>query len=190
MSVECENLDAFLAADLSPDDYERYERHQLACEACREAINQHRWIDSLLSSPERLELEPVTPALTGSVRESIAWRRQKARVIACSLAAAAVLVVAVGWTVLLNRQVLGPAANQIAQSTLDKNEPSPGPSLRGKGTAEAPRAVFVGGPDLLVLPVASRHANVTIVRVYPTYQASLASPDVSDDSDADHFNGG
>jgi anti-sigma factor RsiW len=189
MSAECEYLDAFLAEDLSPGDSNRFEVHLHRCDACRDAINEQRWIDALLGSPERLELEPVSPALAGSVRDSILSRRRQARLIACGLAAAAVLVIALGWMAVLNRQARGPAANQIAGTTLPDNEPS-NPSLKRIVTAEAPRAVFVGGPDVLVVPVASRHPNVTIVRVYPTYQSSFAAKATSDETDADYFNGG
>ncbi|HEY3391220.1 MAG TPA: zf-HC2 domain-containing protein [Lacipirellulaceae bacterium] len=190
MSVECENLDPYLAHDLSPDDSDRYEAHLHACDACREAISEQRWIDALLGSPERLELERVSPALAGSVRDSILSRRRRARLVACGLAAAAMFVIAVGWTAVLNRQATGPALNQIAGTTLPDNELSPSPSLRTRGTAEAPRAVFVGGTDVITVPVPSRHPNVTIVRVYPTYQSSLAPQSPSDESDADIFNGG
>jgi Putative zinc-finger len=190
MSVECENLDAFLADDLSPVDSNRFEVHLHVCDACREAINEQRWIDALLGSPERLELERMSPALIGSVRDSILSRRRRARLIACGLAAAAVFVIAVGWTTVLNRQARGPAVNQITKTTLPENQLSPNPSLKERGIAEPPGAVFVAGPDVLAVPIASRHPNVTIVRVYPKYQASLPSPDASDDSDADYFNGG
>jgi hypothetical protein len=190
MSVECENLDAFLADDLSPVDSSRFEVHLHRCDACREAINEQRWVDALLGSPERLELERVSPALAGSVRNCILSRRRQVRLIACGLAAAAVLVIAVGWSTVLNRQARGPAVNQIADATLPDHESSPNPSLKKRGTAEASRAVFVGGPDVIAVPLASRHPNVTIVRVYATYPSSMASPAASDESDADYFNGG
>jgi anti-sigma factor RsiW len=189
MIAECENLDAFLDAELSPAESDRFEAHMHVCEKCQEAVNQQRWINSLLASQGRLELEPVLAALSGSVRNSISRRRQ-ARLVACGLAAAAALMVAVGWTAVLNRQVTIPEVNQIVETSIRDDEPSTSPSLKGRGIAEAPRATFVAGPDVLAVPVASRHPNVTIVRVYPTYQSSLAPPDASDESDADYFNGG
>jgi hypothetical protein len=191
MSVECDNLDAYLVGDLSPGDRLHYERHLVACETCRGSLDQQHWIDGLLSSSERIELELVTPALSRSVRDSLALRRRQARLVACGLAAAAALVLALGWTaaLMLNRQEAGPTQN-LAEAATRKGDPSPGTSIGGRGNEEAPRAVFVAGPDLLALPVASRHPNVTIVRVYPTYQSSLAAQAASDDSDADYFNGG
>jgi hypothetical protein len=60
----------------------------------------------------------------------------------------------------------------------------------GQIDAESPRATFVGGPDVLVVPVASRHPNVTIVRVYPTYQPSYDAQANAEHFDPDQFNGG
>jgi hypothetical protein len=189
MSAECKNFDAFLDGELSPDDCARYEAHLHVCENCREAINQQPWIDSLLTSPARLELEPVSAALYRSVRNSIARRRQT-RLVACGIAAAAMLVVAVGWSAVLNRQAKIAAVNQIVENVAPEDEPAPSRSLRGSGIVQAPRATFVTGPDSLAVPVASRHPDVTIVRVYPTYQSSTTSPAASVESDADYFNGG
>jgi hypothetical protein len=192
MSVECDHLDAYLGGDLSPDDVVHYESHLVACETCREAVNQQRWIDALLSSPERLDLERVSPALSRSARNSVASRRRHARFVACGIAAAAALVLALGWTAVLmqDRNATRPAVNQVAETATRNYEPSPSPSLKGSGNIDAPRAVFVAGPDVLVIPVVSRHPNVTVVRVYPTYQPSLAAQAASDDSDAGIFNGG
>jgi hypothetical protein len=190
MIAECENLDVFLADDLSPDDRLRYEGHLVACETCRQALNQQRWIDALLSSPDQPELECASPALLGSVRESIASRRRQTRLIACGLAAAAVVVIALGWSAMLIRPARSPAVNQIVETRVRDNEPFTNSSLKGRRIEEAPRAVFVAGPDVLAVPVASRHPDVTIVRVYPTYQPSLAAQAASDESDADIFNGG
>jgi anti-sigma factor RsiW len=189
MNDECENLDAFLDGELSRAKSDRYEGHLHVCKSCREALNQQRWIDGLLGSPERLELEPVSAALSRSVRNTFS-RRWKTQLAACGLAAAAVLVVAVGWTAVLNRQARIPISNQVIENVAREDEPSPNPSLRGRGMAEAPRATFVAGPESLAVPVASRHPNVTIVRVYPTYKSSLTSPATGDESDTDYFNGG
>jgi hypothetical protein len=187
MNAECENLDAFLDGDLSPQDRERYHAHLRLCEACHDAARRQRWIDNLLSSPERLELELVPAELGQPVRNLISRRRQ-ARLVACGLAAAAIFVVAVGWTTVLNRQAGVAAINQIVKTSVVDSEPSPNPSLKGR--AEAQQATFIAGPDVLAVPVASRYPNVTIVRVYPTYQSSFAAHATSDESNADDFNGG
>jgi Putative zinc-finger len=198
MSEQCQHFDAFAADELSPNDAERFESHLDQCDACREAIDQQGWIENLLRSPTRLELEPVSPALSESFRKSILSRR-RARRTACGLAAAAGLVIAAGWTAVLNRQAWFPAGQEMAGARIGGEEPSRNPSLKGSGIAEPPRSTFVGGPDLLVVPVASRHPNVTIVRLYPTYQPEFSSASESrhlerrelDDSNwTDSFNGG
>jgi hypothetical protein len=66
----------------------------------------------------------------------------------------------------LNRQAGIPTATAVNDVTETQvHEPSP---------VEPPLATFVGGPDVLVVPVESRHPNVTIVRIYPTYQPDYA----------------
>jgi predicted anti-sigma-YlaC factor YlaD len=189
MSTECEYLDAFLDGDLSSEVRDLYEAHLHLCEACREAVNQQRWIDDLLSSPERLELIPVPANVSQPLRNLISRRRQ-VRLVACGLAGAAVIVIAVGWTAALNWQARVAAVNQIVEASVVEHEPSPSPSLQERGTADAPQATFVAGRDVLAVPVASRYPNVTIVRVYPTYQSSFAAKAMSDESEADYFNGG
>jgi hypothetical protein len=190
MIGECENLDAFLANDLSPGDSDGFEAHLLVCDTCLVAVNEQRWIDGLLRSPARIELEPLPATLQEAVCNSILTRRRHARLVACGLAAATVLVVAVGWTVVLNRQSRVPDASQIAKGAVRDEERSSSPTLKERGMEKAPRATFVAGPDVLAVPVASRHPNVTIVRVYTTYQAGLAAKASADDAEADFFNGG
>jgi anti-sigma factor RsiW len=189
MSAQCEKLDAFLDGDLSPDDCERFEAHLHLCEPCRQAVSQQLWIDALLGSPERLEIEPLPAALSQAVRNAVSCRR-KARLVACGLAAAAVLLIAIGWTLALNRQATVATSDNVVENVAREDEPSPSPSLGGREKAETPRATFVAGPDVLAVPVASRHPNVTIVRVYPTYQSNLAPQSTGEESNADYFNRG
>ena len=54
---DCENLDAFLADDLSPSEVSRFTAHLHECASCRDAVDQQGWIDGLLSSPILTELE-------------------------------------------------------------------------------------------------------------------------------------
>ena len=165
-SSECENLDAFLDDELGVDAARHFEAHLRECAACREAIDEQRWIDSLLHSSAAVQLETAPDKILESVRTSIA-RRRRAMLAACGLAAAAaVVIVAIGWTSLLNRQAIGPTASPLATTTV--------PSHPGR-TATPPRATFVGGPDVIVVPVESPHPDVTIVRVYPTYQSPYAA---------------
>src|SRR5437867_1731174 len=98
MNRECNKRDAFLADDLPADETERFNDHLPNCDACREAVNQQRWIDVLLQSPVRSQLEPLPVDLVELMRTSVSRRRQVARLAACGLAAAAAILVAAGWT--------------------------------------------------------------------------------------------
>jgi anti-sigma factor RsiW len=179
MSSACENLDAFLGGELLPAGDERFKAHLDECDACRDAVDQQRWIDELLRSPLAAQFESPSQDLTVSLRAPGGRRARYARAVACGLAAAAALVVAVGWAAMLNRQARAPAVNRMAKAATPN---TPGPEL--------PRAVFVGGPEVLVVPIASRHPNVTIVRIYPTYQPSYDAQANAEPFEPDHFNGG
>jgi hypothetical protein len=159
----CENVDVDLEEELSA-----------------EAVEQQRWIDGLLRSPLAAELEATPKTLASRVRARVVQRRRYSRVIACGLAAAAAILIAVGWTVQLNRQARGVVGrNSIAISNPAVVSPT--------ADAEPPRATFVGGPDVIVLPIESPHPNVTVVRVFPVYkldyaaQASVEAPAVTDE---------
>ena len=166
---ECEMLDSYLADDVPAEAAARFEAHLAECAACRDAADQQRWIDDLLRSPSRQELEAAPADLAESVRRAMGRRRRRVRLMAGGLAAAAAaLLVAAGWTVLTVRQADHPTIAVVDAA----KEPSPNPSLRGRGNQPPPRAEFVGGPDVIVVPVATSHPNVTVVRVYPTYQPS------------------
>jgi hypothetical protein len=87
------------------------------------------------------------------------------------------VVFAVGWTE-LNRQALDDAAPGGVAGNTPAN------------LIEPPRATFVGGPDVLVVPVASRHSNVTIVRVYPAYRPSYDTQVNAERFEQDGLKGG
>ena len=111
-NTDCNKLDAYLADDLSVDDARRFESHLEACSACREAIDEQNWIDSLLQSPARIQIERTPAAILDSFHSSLSQRRHRVWQTACGLAAAAVLVVAVGWLE-LNRQARLPSISEV-----------------------------------------------------------------------------
>jgi hypothetical protein len=190
MKGECEKLDLFLSGELLDEDALRFESHIVECEACRDAIDQQLWIDGLLRSPTRLEIEPSPSDITKTVRHSILSHRRKVRLAACGLAAAAAFLVAGGWIALLNRQASDATDGGITTAMIPETKRFPAPTIKGRRIAEPPRAVFVGGANVFVAAVESRHPNVTIVRLYPTYKPSFASKPSAESSDAEEFNGG
>lgn len=218
----CDNLDAYLTGELSTDAATCFEVHLAACDDCRTALDQQRWIDELLQSPMSAELEAPPAAVRLSFHTAAMQRRQR-QFVARGLAAAAVVIIAVGWTAITqNRQTNGPrevalnriTANRVVEEAVASQDgqgelvgtPNGQGELVGspnESRGMEPRATFVGGPDVLVVPVASRHPNVTIVQVYPVYQpdyavqASAALPGATDDSlwiddlnDLNDLNGG
>jgi hypothetical protein len=179
----CCNLDASLLGDLPPDAVSRFSAHVDQCESCRDAIDQQRWIDGLLTSPLGRQLESPTGTLIDSFRATKNPRPRQTRLIACVFATAAALAIAAGWTALNRRAPTIGAPDGVAETVVIDDVAPPSPRI----DLDPPHATFVGGPDVLVVPVASRHPNVTIVRVYPTYQPRF---DAQASADSDHFNGG
>ena len=131
-----------------------------------------RWIDSLLRSEFATALETPPRGLVGSIRAVASRRRRQRRYIACGLAAAA-LMVAVGWIAMemrsgnkINARVL----NDVASVT-GIAQPSPSPSLQGRGPVEPPQATFVGTGNTIAMPLESGGPDVTIVQTYSTLDA-------------------
>jgi hypothetical protein len=161
---ECSKLDAYLAGELSLADSRSFAHHIESCDLCNQAIDQQRWIDGLLRFPLVKDLEPAPDDLRSTLSVSLIRRRRHAQIAACGLAAAAVLTIAAGWTMLLNRQsatTTVPDASGVLHADAER--------LRD------PAATFVGGPDMIVVPIESRLPDVTIVRVYAAYQPSYTA---------------
>jgi anti-sigma factor RsiW len=165
--ADCKNLDTFLSDDLSPADASRFTAHLDECENCRDAVDQQRWIDGLLCSPLATDVEAAPSSVTSRVASRATRRRRQIQLTACGLASAAAIVVAAGWTVKLNRQTSDPIGIV--------NNDVPDAQAHNLAIAAPPRSTFVGGPDVIVMPVESRHPNVTIVRIYPTYQPDFSA---------------
>jgi hypothetical protein len=171
----CDNLDAYLAEDLPPDAATQFSLHLTQCEVCQEAVEEQQWIDGLLRSKLGTDLEIAPAKLLYPLRTAISRRRVRLKVAACGLAAATLCIVAIGWTTLLNRQpndsvieMANPIASQNKKPHSEFVDATP-------EVTPTPRATFVGGPDMIVIPVDSPHPDVTIVRVYTTYQSTYAA---------------
>ena len=182
----CSNLDTFLLGGLPADAESRFTAHLDHCETCRDTVDQQRWIDGLLTSPLARELESPPDQLIDSFHKSVVARRRPTRLVACVFATAAALAIAAGWTV-LNRQALDVAAPDGVGINIGVDDVV---SAAPEKDTETLHATFVGGPDVLVVPVVSRHPNVTIVRVYPTYKGSYDAQASTGTFEPDHFNGG
>jgi anti-sigma factor RsiW len=162
LNNRCNNLDAYLSDDLTGDERANFESHVEECSACRDAAEQQHWIDNLLHSPERVQIEQPSVTVLDSFRVSLAQRQRRVLQAACGLAAAATLLIAVGL-VKLNPQANGPLKSE--ERSVAVTEPAPAP------TPAQPPATFVSSSDAIVVPVESPSTDVTIVQVYPTTDA-------------------
>jgi hypothetical protein len=176
---------------LPAEDEARFTAHLGDCPACSDDIDQQRWIDGLLRSPVVVQLESPPPGLLDSIRGSTELVRRRSGLVACGLAVAAVLLIAISWTVLRgplasdsNMEPAVAAVDRVVESSTDF-------AANDSESAEEPRgAIFLGGPGVLVMPVASRHPNVTIVRIYPTFQPAFDTQANIGEFDVDQLNGG
>src|SRR2546423_15692546 len=87
---DCEKLDVYLAGDLSGGEVVRYESHVEECTACREAVDEQQWVEELLQSPARIQIECPPATILDSFHLSVAPRRRRVMQAAFSVAGAAV----------------------------------------------------------------------------------------------------
>jgi anti-sigma factor RsiW len=157
MTPDCEQLDAYLLGDLPSGEAARFESHLEVCSACREAIDEHRWIDGLLQSPARTQLEPVPQKIVDSVRTVAARYDRRRRILTYAFATAAALLVAVGWL------AFNPPVKYFTHQ-MEIAEPRRAPVNKTAGT-------FVATSDAIVVPLDSPSDDVTIVQVYQTTES-------------------
>jgi len=172
----CHRLDDFLDGAISPHEDAAFHDHMESCAACREAVDEQRWIDSLLTSDEAAVLEALPPSRT------IALPRGGRRHLIAAAAAAAVLVAVTASFLfhLAGRRGLGegrptaashlppkptaPDAAEPPSLQISVDHPSPSPPISSS-------ASFVSAGSAIAVPLASGDPQVTIVQLYPTVTA-------------------
>jgi hypothetical protein len=82
----CHGLDDFVDGAMSPPEDAAFRTHMESCAACREAVDQQRWIDGLLASDEAAAME-TSPAPWMIPRRRVGRRR----VVVAAVAAAFVV---------------------------------------------------------------------------------------------------
>jgi hypothetical protein len=177
---DCEKLDAWLADALAADEATSFAEHLAHCEACRDAVEQQRWIDGLLQSEARKSLEPVPERLRELVRATplrLASNKLRRRaMIAAAVAASVLIAVGTVLTVRNSKQVDGAADIGVASTISEHIEQS---AIEIDRTAEepdeSPKATFVSNQDMIAVPVESADDNVTIVQLYQTTEAERRS---------------
>src|SRR4051812_25166740 len=110
MKDECQQFDSYLAGDLSAEQAQRFDVHLLECDLCRGEIQQQQWLDGLLQSPVRLQLEPAPLKLT-SATQLPTLQRRRAMLATCAIAAS--LFIAIGSVALVTTNVPKPIASTI-----------------------------------------------------------------------------
>lgn len=188
MNAPCENLDAYLADDLLVDAAAAFEEHLECCDECRDAVAEQGWIEALLRSPERLEVEAAPRHLVETTKLQVAGgARQRRRWAAGAFAAAASVVIALGWIAIQPRSSDNDADDRAATPTASKPAPE----------AVPPTSTFIADANAIAIPMVSKHPNITIVRVYPTLRplvsdgsASSEPEDESEFASTDFSNGG
>lgn len=185
MRNECDNLEAYLGDGLIGVERARFAAHADRCAECREAIEVQRWIDALLRSPLRAELEsPPAPLIeamhdaTRTQRTSTGARRRR-RVIASVAATAAVVLIAAGWIV-VSEFGNGPGEKQLAETIaaaakVEPQKPAAIDEQQLVSASDSPRASFVGTGDTIAVPVESEAPDVTIVRLYSVYRPAIST---------------
>jgi anti-sigma factor RsiW len=168
MSVNdtCNNLDAYLADDLPGCERAAFESHLDLCPACRDAADEQQWIDGLLQSPARLQLERPPASILDSFQLSVAQRRRRVLQAACGLAAAAVLLIAIGVSLKDNQEAAQPV-DRVANTSASV-EPTKAPTAQAPAATTRPPATFISTSEAIAVPVESSSSDVTIVQVYPT----------------------
>jgi anti-sigma factor RsiW len=167
VTPDCDQLDAFLLGELSPQDAEHFELHVCACEECREAVEQQQWIDNLLRSNAATQAEQAPLSLRDSLRNVPVRRRKRVVLTAFAVATAASLLIAVGW-IAIQSQSVDTLHDQVVKPAID-HPISPTDMTPALATdATRPRATFVSDGDSIAVPVESTDDDVTIVQLYRT----------------------
>src|SRR3954454_23941799 len=102
MKGECQQFDSYLAGNLSAEQAHGFQLHLLECELCRREIHLQQWIDGLLQSPVRLQLEPAPLKLTSATQLPTPQRRRRVALAACAIAAS--LFIAIGLVTLVAKR--------------------------------------------------------------------------------------
>jgi hypothetical protein len=149
--------------ELSSDERRAFVAHLKACPACREAVDEQRWIDELLRSDEAAKLEAAPNRSTIGIR----FRSRRRWLVA---AAAAAVFVAATFAVATRKP------KTVTREPALASVPSPAPAAPEletplPGADRAPAAAFVSAGSSIAIPVVSDDPQITVVQLYPTVTA-------------------
>jgi anti-sigma factor RsiW len=177
-NIMCDRLDDFLDGALSPQELAVFRTHLESCAACREAVDQQRWIDALLTSNDAAAIESLPQSAPRTIPLPRSGRR-RALVAAASAAAIVALTASIVFP-LAGKRGLGegrptaashlppkptaPDAAEPPSLQISVDHPSPSPPISSS-------ASFVSAGSAIAVPLASGDPQVTIVQLYPTVTA-------------------
>lgn len=183
--IECEQLDDYLGGWLSQPQRERFAAHLADCPECRRECQQQQRIDVLLAQGARCP-ESVPGELVERIEREVGrFSRRRQLQWAGGLAAAALLVLAVGIGVATRPPGTPseprPMVRRPSQPVVQEAPSGPVPEEATKSPPEV--HVALGDPSSAILVRKQTAApNVSIVWIYPTAKRAPAEPLPDDDS--------
>jgi len=152
----CQLLDDYLDHDLEPAERTRFVAHLPECASCRQAVEEHERLKTLLA--EAVDLERVPENLITQIEAGLRlWRRRRRWI------AAAAALTAAAATILLVARNLSRTPEPDWPVVQVGTEP---PVSVAPPTADPVRITFPPGANVLVVREKSESPNITIVRVY------------------------
>ena len=165
----CNQLDEYLCGWLSPEEAAAFEAHLVDCADCQEDCALQRRIDRLLADGNAW-ITPVPVGLRSRVDRGIRTARRRRMLEWSSAIAAAAVALALGlWATAKHSFRDG---QEMAQRQTGEGNSPVAIVARSEPPVPAARVTMVDPSSAIVMPVASHHPNITLVRVYPTIQIS------------------
>jgi hypothetical protein len=156
-SPVCELLDGYLGRWLSEPELQAFVAHLASCPLCRQAVDEQRRFDQLLSQASTLG--GLVPAGLVERIEGRLVQGQRRRLLVRTAALAAVLLLAVGISIWIVKRV-------AVRPELVRNPPAPAPMAK-TATPVFTRVALSRGSGLTAVPIESHNPGVTIVWLFP-----------------------
>jgi anti-sigma factor RsiW len=170
--LRCDQLDEYLCGWLSPEEAASFEAHLADCTACREDCALQRRIDRSLADGN-VWITPVPVGLRSRVDCKIRTaRRRRMLGWASVIAATAGVSLALGIWATAPHSFMPRDGRETAQHLSGEGNGPAAILPRSEPPVPAAQVSMVDPSSAIVMPVESHRPNVTLVRVYQTFQVS------------------